>query len=98
VKILQLVLLVPFFAPFLGKQKRREIKEESISVQYVLYIIELTFFLFTFIFSFIGVHESSISLMKKNQKIKTKRCSQAQPIKPPPFTHHISLFCKLPQK
>ena len=42
--ILKLVLLVPFFAPFLGKQKRREIKEESISVQYVLYIIELTFF------------------------------------------------------
>jgi len=44
VKILQLVLLVPFFAPFLGMQKRREIKKENISVEYVLYFIELTFF------------------------------------------------------
>jgi hypothetical protein len=35
---------VPFFAPFLGKQKRREIKKENISVEYVLYYIELTFF------------------------------------------------------
>jgi hypothetical protein len=36
VKILKLVLLVPFFAPFLGKQKRRDKKIYSINMFYIL--------------------------------------------------------------